>query len=477
MRWLKKNLTWCCFFLLLAVSLFFPLQDADVFFYLSMGRLFFETGSIPYQDPYLYSFPDWYVLHEWLSYVLFYISYLIGGISGLIIMKILLWVSIFTVLARQACKSKIPEAWIFAILFLTLGASSVRFTERASLFSDVFLTVMAAYLLSPQKLSRKILWIFPLVFIFWVNIHPGFILGLVLFLAYLLLEGSKVPRWAWGSWFLSLIGCLLNPKFLEGALFPFRALTPEWSLYRSRNFEWMPTFEEPFRSTWEVRFLIVLLLLTLVLLSIALLKKGRRHSFAGVTFLIYCYLAQNASRFISTSALGFSLLSFYALRELKWELKESWNRRFTTGCAVFFLALAGWITLEGYTTAAGYRRFGGGLNPEYFPVGAANFIKSRDLQGHFFNEYAWGSYFIWTLNRKQSLFIHGHIDDPRHLADDYFAVNARKDLFDNTVNRYDIRYFVLDKAKLFVEPRPKLLDFLDQWKIIYEDEISIIWAR
>ena len=110
MNWFRKNYAYLCLLFLLVLALIFPIQDGDVFFYLSLGRKLFENGSLPDKDPFLYTIQDWTIYHEWLSYVLYYSAYLISGFAAVILFKTFLWLCGFLTILRTGIKSKVPSS-------------------------------------------------------------------------------------------------------------------------------------------------------------------------------------------------------------------------------------------------------------------------------------------------------------------------------------------------------------------------------
>ena len=475
-NWLQHNLLWLFFFLALFIALCFPIQDGDLFFYLSMGRLIFETGTIPATDAFLFSFQDWHVYHEWLSYLFFYGSYYLGGYAGVILLKAILWMAAFAGILFCARRWKVQDLLICAVLILVAVTCSHRFVERASLFSDLLLALLTAILLGPKLPPRKIQWLFPLIFVFWVNTHGGFPAGLLLITAYVILKGKNSPGWLWLTLVFSYLSCLVNPDFLQGALYPFRTIfKPEWAIYRTMNTEWLPTFQSAFLSTWEVKSLIVLILVSGSLVIFKLWKNPRQNLFILFVFVMNLYLAQNASRFMCTSALGFSLVILTALRSINWKIPQRLEAGFKVVFSVGLLGLTVWIFNFGYRPASGMREFGFGVDLPSFPTKAVQFIKDHQLKGHFFNQYEWGSYLIWNLDLKKSFFIHSHIDNPLYFKNDYYGMSRSQDFFDQSVKKYDINYFVLDRGRLATNPPPGILVSLNRYKLIYDDGLAVIF--
>lgn len=461
-------------FLLLFVTLVFPMQDADPFMYLSIGKLIFANGHIPTLDPFMFHHQNWHIQHEWFSYVLFYAAFVIGGFIAIAAMKVVLWNAIFLRVITFAKNLKGNTTFAFIFCSLLLLACVHRFVERSSLFSDLFLTLLFVSLLKNSAPQKRTLFLIPLMFLFWVNLHPAFIFGIILFSAYTVLNYRDRKVWLVLS--LSILACLCNPDFITGFLYPIATvLKPEWALYRQLNFEWMPTFGHVFIHTASVKALIVILLISLGL-TIPKLTIDKDSAFRIVSVLLFGYLTTTASRFVPIGAIAFIILIFDSLEKYNFRIPVRVDEiaiRFLNLTAASF---AIFIFQFGYTPASGHRKFGIGPDPKTLPVEATRQLKQLPA-GRIFNEYEWGSYLAWELGPSERIFIHGHIDDPKILAFDYHNMNQSKELFDQTIQQYDIRYILLDKTKLFSPSQQPIVDFMKTWEVSYQDDFSVLLSR
>ena len=486
-----KKINFGLFITLLITLLVFPLQDGDTFFYLAIGRYFFEHGSFPEADIYSYVSKNWHILHEWLSYLIFYAVYLVGNYVGLILFKTAIWAGIFFTFLKYVTKFKLNLIFSYLILLLTVIACSHRFTERASLFSEVFFVLIFYWFVNANNFLSKKLYFLPLIFLAWVNMHPGYILGLfiiTLFLIFDLFEcfwqrksARRRPKIFIFSYILCFIALLINPYFINGVLYPIKTvLKPSWDLYKSFNYEWMPTFNSPFVETFEVRVLCVLILVSFFLLF-------RNFKIYKNKFVLYLalhvgliILISQASRFMTTGSLGLCILSLKYLKDKNIEnlqlftLKTNFESVFLVLFGICQISAIVYILNFGYISTAGPRKFEFGIDSEIFPVEAVNFIQNHQIQGKIFNEYEWGGYLIWKLNRADSIFIHGHIDDPNLLAHDYQAINSPANKFDQTIQKYGIKYFLLDRIKLLRPGAENLLNHLEKNKLIFSNASSIL---
>lgn len=488
---MKYVLPWSAFFFLLSTALIFPIQDGDIFMYLAIARESLALGQIPTLDPFLYTIRDWHILHEWLSYFLWYGAYGVGGYTGVILFNAGLWIFTFFWIPFQNGLRKSTGPLNLLILFLAAKACSHRFIEKSSLFSDLLSVVVLCALMQKNSPWKKWRWVFPILFLLAVNLHPGFVIGLALLWIYLFFEIFTQMKWPQKeilqTIFLSTLACLVNPLFVQGILYPFHTVLKEdWDIYRKINFEWLPTFTSTFVNTWEVRSLIVLIILIAGLLILETLRHGKKTLFVWSVFGVFLYLAISANRFITTSSLGFSVLGVFLgndylkIKNLKIKNLKI-NNVLTMGIGIFFFAGAVSILNRGYSTAAGPRKFKFGVDEMMMPVAGAHALKLRlqsdNEYGRIFNDFGWGSYLAWELNISNSLFIHGHIDDPQFLNENYYSIGHSQEDFDQTMMKHQIRYLFLDIEKLRGNPPPKLLSFLGDWDLVYRDAWSVILKK
>ncbi len=469
---------WISFAVLLGLGLLTPITDSDVFFGMSLGRLLLETG-IPAQDPYLYTpFQDWNVHHQWLGNLIFYFFYQVGEVPGLYALRFLLWFGIFTVLFWKSKTWKNNEAVTILIFTAAAFVSSQRFIDRSSVFSDLLMISFSALLIDRRKLSSRILLLIPCLMALWVNLHAGFVMGLAVYSVYILSRGRQIDWPHILSLMGSYIACLLNPLGWKGIFYPLQTvLKPQWAIYRSWHLEWKPLYSEPFLYAWETWTLLALFLLATLSLIAVFQSSRSRNLFPFFLLLIFSYFALDASRFASTSALGFSLIALHSLEQLKWKISPRFNL-ILNSILILGLSLTSLsIAMFGYSLVYGPQKVEAGIDESALPVQATEFIERNHLQGRFFNQYEWGAYLVWRLNRPKSLFIHTFVDDPQVLIQSYYGINQRQFVFLETVQKYGIQYFLLDRKIFFVEPRPNLLKFLEDWKIIYQDNTAVLWEK
>ncbi|HEY6121731.1 MAG TPA: hypothetical protein VIV66_17370, partial [Pyrinomonadaceae bacterium] len=213
-----------------------PLTDPDFWFHLKTGEYILTNHVIPRAD--LFSFTNYgrpWIAHEWLSEAIFYFLYSRFGLNALIIVFALLAVAAFWIVFR--CVKAHPFIKAFAVL-LSVWTVVPTIGVRPRVFT-LFLTGVFLYLLNNfanGKESRAIWWLVPLT-VLWVNLHAGFVIGLVLIVMTII--GVLFDSWAASgglsavgdrvrSLTLVLLSCLavvlINPHGPRIYYFPFEFL-------------------------------------------------------------------------------------------------------------------------------------------------------------------------------------------------------------------------------------------------------------
>ena len=294
---------------------FFPVQSEDIYMYLSLGRLFAATGHFPASDPFLFSIAEyhWNIFHEWGNHLLWYELFALGKWNALIIFKTLVILASAALPIAVAWRMKFRSPVVPVLILLAGFAASCRFIERASLFSELFTPLVLAILLLQIHRPTRLPLVLPAIFLMWVNLHPGFHIGLILLALWVFfnIKDWRRPsvRIVAGAALASVAACFVNPKGAEGFFFPLRTvLSGGWEFSRQYNYEWMPTLSPMFASMPEVKVFLLLIVCAAALLIVA---RKSRPWFEAAVFLFLVYLGLSAIRFMPTSAFGLSVLSAY----------------------------------------------------------------------------------------------------------------------------------------------------------------------
>lgn len=478
---------------------YFPIQDSDTFMYLTLGRWYWEYGSFPTQDPFLYSMTyDWNILHEWATHLLFYAFYKWQGFVGLVAFKSILVSLILCAPVFIAVRLRYFSALPFLLTLLALFSASHRFTERASLFSDFFIVAVLAILLLEYHKPNKLKYALPFIFLFWTQLHPGYHVGL-LFL--FMLVGIQIfgstgefiakPKSVGRLWVVAVLSTLatfISPEGFSGFSKPFKVFfDPHWQVFSKYYSEWEPTYFSSYRGTLELKMFTALSIAVFFLLMQLFLKSRlRRPIFEFLIFAALFGLGISKARFMATSAYGLATLGSFVCAQLFF-VRELIKPHLKTSFLLYFVFLASAVGLgfqtyqNGYSWAAGHRHWKNVLlNPidrRHQPVDAVKYLQHRfPLKGNIFNDHAFGCYLTWAWNGNPKIYYHGFVDNPEFYLNGYRRIAKSKEDFYDIVNRNKIRYFLLEP----LNPPPPHYIFLqsdDRWKKIYEDSSALIYER
>ena len=508
---LPKQNQFDLFVLVLALLLIFILAartplDSDMWWHLRAGQETVQTGRPMLADNLSTTrFGAGWINHSWLSEAGMYLLYAWGGSLALGGITALL-----AVLSMALVYFTLEGPAILRAFLLILGSvvAAVVWAPRPQLVSLV-LMALVGYLLYLYKWKRvDRLWLLPVVFLLWANLHGGWPLGFMLIgcliagemLNYFLgnhaeevLNRKQALRvLLWGG--LSVVALLVNANGLNILLIPFQTV----GVKVLQNFvaEWAsPDFHELFQQPF-------IWLLLLLLGSIGLSGKGLDGTDL-LTVSLFTYLTLVARRNYGPFALA--VLPVVA-RHL-WQAILAWsNREPVTGWKIRLglvklggeeavdqpektnrlpairpgvmktinLALVAFIAFAAigklYVTANPI--LGDSYLNSGYPVKAIDWIRTNRPAGPMLNEYNWGGYLTWFL-RGYPVFVDGRTD---LYGDDVLgqwitAVQAGKG-WQAILDKWKIRLVLVEPGRALAAALPRA-----GWKLLYQDDQAVVFGR
>lgn len=187
--------------LLLAIPLLavFPLRNNDLWWHLASGRLIVQTGGLPVGDPFSFTgfMGDW-IDNQWLSQLIFYGVWRLGGNLGLVVFRAALYLVIFVQVRSLLRRSRQSSAFLWAAV-IGIALSYGWWELRPSVFSIIGSLAVLQVLERVRRTGRDYVAL-PIIFLAWASLHPGFLFGLCV------LAGSVVAAFAerflpdWRRW-------------------------------------------------------------------------------------------------------------------------------------------------------------------------------------------------------------------------------------------------------------------------------------
>lgn len=472
--------------LVIWISSAVPLPALDFWWHLKSGQIILQSGSIPTTDLFSYTAAGKaYILQNWLAEVLLYLVYRAGGPALVIFFNTLLLVAalvpIYALCLRGASNRRA------AVMAACLAAVPLAFQGniRPQAFSFVMFAWFYFVLVEHQKRRRNLLWLLPVLMTAWVNLHGGFVLGLVLLLLFLVLgwaeritktEGALTrPELAWFTFaFLLTAGAtLLNPQI--GGIYRYVATVASDPVSLKYVLEWQPPQANKFPDI--LRFFGPLFL-GLFILARSKPRPGVREVFLFLGFAVFGFTARrNAAWFALVAApVIASHLHFgnhQSLGSVRQGLSRHLNLLFAGLLVVATLAGLPWFENLRRTQDQDLRL----LDPR-LPVRAADFISEHRIEGRIFHPQHYGDYMIWRLWPRQLTFLDGRVHlFPMQVADDYFAIQRGAAGWEQTAEKYQIRHLLLDRTDTDEKDLVGAAAGSARWRVLYQDSRSVLFTR
>ena len=446
--------------------------DWDFWWHMKAGQYIIESRSIPHIDPFSFTrVGDEWIAHEWLSEVIMYSVFHSGGWIGLF----LLFGTTITAalgICYKRCEGK-PFLAALAV-FLVAAASSPLFGFRPQmftlLFASLFIAILDGYTYRGQ---RFVIWLLPLLMLFWVNLHAGFALGpalILLFVAMAVLDGKRENV---GPLILIFAVCVavipLNPNGFRMFSYPFETL----SASSMQNFiqEWLsPDFH-------QLRFLPLAVLMIATFSAMALSptrpRPGELFALSALTFA-----ALRSGRHIPIFAIfAAPLFAKYFAQWLRAQTNSPITLRSATATVPKIILTLAILFLPAFLIVKRIAHFNSNVatyEAQKFPVAAVDFIERTGIAGPIFNDYNWGGYLIWKLYPERKVFIDGRAD----VYGDNFIFNYVRTYggergWRDELDRFGIKI-------VLIQPSSALTTLLREdkgWRTVFEDQEAVVFAR
>jgi hypothetical protein len=450
------------------------ISDPDMWWHLKTGQIIWTTHTIPTTDTFSYTTNHHaYVPHEWLSQLLIYGAYRMGGYPGL-----MLWLCFFT-------SALLISGYILCSLYS--GNSKVAFMGAMTiwLFATIGLAIrphIIGYLLLVFELlvlhlgrARNPRWFLalPLLFAIWVNCHGSFLLGLILagtflFSSFFEFHAGLLVAERWDllsqlllglALLLSIAALFLNPIGVKQVLYPVDTM-----LHLPMNLtlvqEWRPLQLNTERG---VAWLIILA-------CIGLLVIVRRvellwHELLVLALAVWLSASHERMLFV------FGILAAPILSRLLASSWEGYNPEQDLPWANAALIAASLLFV--FWMFPSRQKLLTQVNQQN-PVKAVEFIRSRHLSGPILNDYGYGGYLIWAAP-EYPVFIDGRGDvfEWTGVFQDYEQWFSLQSDPRQLLNKYGVSLCLISRES----PMNHVLPLLHEWKLVYSDETSVIYVR
>jgi len=459
--------------------------DTDMWWHLRTGQYIVETRTLPEADAFSHTKEgEPWVNHSWLAQIALYGAYAIGSSPMLAILVAMLVVAAFVFVWKQMEGGPYLRAFVLVLAAVTSG---VVWAARPQMFTFVLTAVVGylVYLYKWRQVDR--LWLLPLIFILWANVHAGFAVGFILLAGAiagevvnhaLQFEGPEVLSWQrWRKLVMftafSYVLLVINPHTTE--MYTYALRTVNIGVLRDFIQEWLsPDFHQLFIQPF---------IWLLIAMLAAVGWSGRRLDGGDFALVVgFTYSALLAARNIAPFALACApVLARHARPALeRWRERMGWARTrqaasrqglvwLNVAILAVVIALAALKIIASVLPTTQQK-----AERERLPVGAVDWIESNRPAGLMFNSYNWGGYLIWRLWPDYKVYVDGRTDlyDDAFLRDYLKAADAQTD-FEAILERDDVNWVIVEAGSAL----GAALSREANWTNDYRDEMAVIYTR
>ena len=449
-------------------------DDPDMWWHLKTGEIIWTTHTIPAADLFSYTTNHQALIpQEWLAQVTIYGAYKWGGFSGL-----MFWLCFLTAALLIAG---------YGLCWLYSGNAKVAFVGAMTIwfFSTVGLSIrpqMIGYLFLIVELllihlgrARNPRWFFwlPILFAAWINCHGSFMLGIVLagvflFSSFFSFHAGLLVSQRWDphcrgmfmlALILSLAALFLNPIGIKQILYPFDTMLNMPILFGNVE-EWMPL------QLSDARGVALLAVLLCSFLQVAV-RRSELYWDELLLLALGTWLAASHVRMLAV----FGILAAPVLSR---QLSTSWDgynaEKDRIGPNAVFIGISLLVAFLAFPNSQYLER----QVEDQSPVKAVEFIKASHLSGPMLNDYPFGGYLIWAAP-EHPVMMDGRTDiyEWSGFLGEFGSWATLQSDPNVLLQKYGVNFCLLTRHS----PMARVLPLLHDWKIVYSDNNSVIFAR
>lgn len=469
-----------------------PLWHTDLWGHLQYGEIIQQQGTIPETEPIIPLAAGTPITDTaWLSQVVAFCLYSIGGVAGLQFLYALSITACFALLLLACYRqtdSVVASLGSLAVMgWLNWRQFQIIRPQLAGLICFMVLLVILS-----QRRWRRANWFFvSVLFVLWANLHGSFIVGIGLLACSCLgraidllrrtrriaaLFHDRRARRLILLTVLAVGATLLNPY---GSKLYVSVLTFSRNPNLQDLTEWGPltihTFQGQAVATVAVALVILFWMSPRRLSAVDILLLAGLGGAAVLTSRMIVWWAPPAAYCLARQ--GSAVWNRFLRRREDSTLRPRSGFWSLVSLGLMGLAVAlsplGGMMLSGKNVD--FRKSVSGQTP----VSAAEYLLKHPPQGQIFNTYEWGDYLSWVARQNQQdwqIFVasHAHLV-PREVWLDYMAVIQLQPGWESRLDRHGVNNVIIDTRH-----RHALATMLRRdhhWRPEYEDDRAVIFVR
>jgi len=451
--------------------------DSDLGRHLTLGNYILEQHTVPTRDIFSHTLPNHHrPPYEWLAQIFFALVNRLLGLDGVILFTATVIAITFTLAFQYASQRSQSPIIALVVTLLSIGASSLHWLPRPHIITFLLLGIWVEHL-EKIRIGKPVkLIIFSMIMLFWVNMHGGFIFGILAWCAYF-------AGWLWDKYrgkatnqtggqllvagITSLVVTVITPDLWRN----WEAVLNNRSAFiLSRTVETMP----PNLLSSSALPFTFLLVLTVSLFALNYKTLSASHflllaGFGAMSLL----MARNIPLFV---IIGIPIISM--LIKASFINSKTWGNieeRFAgfgkqaqwSIIPTLAIFLAGFYFVKQQQTIFQF-------NPQVFPVQAMDWLDANPQSGNMFNEFNWGGYILYQTWPKQKVFLDSQSDFyGEALMRDYEQIISARGDWESQLEKYKIDWLIIPvNSSLGIR-----LSENQNWETTYKDGTSVIIRR
>jgi len=466
----SQDFLWVSLALLIPITIFFllPITPNDYWWYLRLGKEISITHAVPTIETFSYTQAGQpMIYHSWLSALIFYWLYELGGITLTVLFGGLLIARTYGLLWKMMRDMGVGPRLAGLITLAAVLPGSVNWAMRPQLLAYPLFAWSLWILWRWQRSKDRDLWALLLIALFWVNVHGSFVLLFLLVgAAFVFGKGNRKPLLiALGG---TLLATLINPRGWHVWEYVVNSLIVPSNQAFSR--EWMP----PVNQGWQMNLFFFWILF---FIAVAGFSSRKLSATDWVWILGFGWLG--------FSGLRYGIWLLFILAPMSAYLLSGWGNRWVDRSAkkgipqmdillgVIFLVLP--LSLLPGLRSVWWAEAPAALSADT-PVAAAEWLRENpELPDPLWVDLTFSSYFVYALpERPVWIDTRFEVYPPGHWAN-YSAVNNAVWNWEKLLVQDDINTLVLSQraqANLIVA-----VEASPNWQKIYSDEIAKVFIR
>jgi len=494
-RWAMPSMTDLIFIAIVGVLAFTALSvkllnDAGIGWHVRTGQQILATHAVPRVDPFSSQIQKPWIAWEWMYDVAVGGLESAAGLNGVVWFTSVVIAGTFAAVFRLLLRRGTNLLIALLLTLLAIASSMIHFLARPHVLSWLFvvlwLEILDPVALGPGKRNRS-LWLLPVLMLIWVNVHGGFLLGLVLIAIY----------WAGSFWtwlrtkefrieetlqriaarkrlrqltlvgIISIVASLVNPYGWKLHVHVYQYLGNRFFM------DHIDEFQSPDFHGIPQRCFLAILLIAVAVLTVC----GRKLRVSHVLLALFAvYSGLYASRNIPVASIllvlvigslipSFGLAKFSGrMRALESTLQgHIWPVVFALACLVVALN-GGHIGSEQAMNAH--------FDPQRMPVAAVDFIDHSGMHSPLLTPDYWGGYLIYRLYPHNRVVI-----DDRH---DFYGERFLRSYLTTVHAEPGWEDFLKSHPECLILPRKAALTALVrtslEWRAVYSDDVAVVFV-